>query len=75
MKQNDDEFGFFDDADRCRTWNKGQQTKEFDKHVFEGLCKIQCTCREIVSVFRTSRQTLDKWAWRTYGQGLEDVRE
>jgi len=54
---------------------KGNPLRTFDKKIFEGLCHIQCTVREMCTVFRCSNNTLDRWCWHTYGQSVADVWE
>lgn len=44
----------------------GRPPKEFDKAVFQSLCKIQCTQEEICLVLETSTKTLNSWCKRTY---------
>ena len=47
--------------------------KEFSKKVFEGLCSIMCTEKEICSFFETTDKTLNKWCKREYGMGFSDI--
>lgn len=48
-------------------------TKELDRNVFEGLCRIQCTEREICAVLDVTDKTLNAWCKRTYGTGFSDT--
>ena len=57
---------------------KGDQTtgrprKEIDQKTFEQLCKIQCTQKEISSVFEICEDTLLAWCLRTYGESFSVV--
>lgn len=54
---------------------KGNPLRTFDKNIFEGLCRIQCTVPEMCAVFRCAHHTLDIWSWHTYGQSVAEVRE
>lgn len=47
--------------------------KNFDKDEFQNLLKMQCTEKEIVSFFSTTRNTLQKWVKKTYGKNFADV--
>lgn len=47
--------------------------KEFDKKVFENLCKIQCTLDEIAGVFETSPSTIRRFCKSVYNQPFESV--
>lgn len=44
-----------------------------DKDVFEELCNIQCTRKEIASVFRCSESAISKWCQETYNQTFTDA--
>lgn len=51
-----------------------QKRKEIDKQVFERLCTIACTEKEICSVFGVSTPTLLKFCKREYnGQTFKEV--
>ena len=51
----------------------GRPRKEIDKRQFEALCKIQCTMKEISSVFGISEDTLIHWCKRTYSEPFSSV--
>lgn len=51
----------------------GRPLKEIDQKIFENLCAIQCTKREICGVLGVSDKTLDGWCDRTYGMGFSEV--
>ena len=46
---------------------------KIDKNVFENLCALQCTEREISAAFDTSEDTISRWCKRTYGKSFADV--
>lgn len=52
---------------------KFKPQKELNKDIFEGLCSIQCTEKDICTVFHVSIPTLIKWCKRTYGMTFEEV--
>ena len=46
---------------------RGQpKSQKYDKELFEDLCKIQCTEREICQLFHTADTTLRTWIGETY---------
>lgn len=45
---------------------RGRPQKEIREDIFEGLCKAQCTKREIYSILAVSEDTLERWVKRTY---------
>lgn len=45
----------------------GRPRKEIDQKQFEGLCRLQCTSKEICGWFDVTDKTLDAWCKRTYG--------
>ncbi len=49
--------------------------KEIEQKQFEGLCRIQCTEKEICSVLDVTDKTLVAWCKRTYGVGFSDAYE
>ena len=54
---------------------KAKPYKEISKDIFEGLCSIQCTEKDICTIFHCSIPTLIKWCKRTYGMTFEEVFE
>lgn len=44
----------------------GRPLKEINEKLFENLCAIQCTEKEICSVFECCEDTLNAWCKRTY---------
>lgn len=52
---------------------KGRPRKEIGKMEFEGLCKLQCTEREICGVFGVCEDTLNAWCKRTYKMTFSEV--
>lgn len=44
-----------------------------DKGIFEGLCKIQCTKKEIAGVLRVTLATIDRFCEYTYGMQFKEV--
>lgn len=44
----------------------GRPKKEIDIKTFEGLCKIQCTEKEICSIFDCCEDTLNAWCKENY---------
>lgn len=64
-----------------RVRNKGDvdnpgafKLRDFDKQLFENLCSIQCTDKEIVGVLNTDIRTLNAWCLRTYNKHFLDVK-
>ena len=51
----------------------GRPRKEINQVTFENLCKIQCTMKEISSVFEICEDTLLAWCERTYGESFSVV--
>jgi hypothetical protein len=51
----------------------GRPRKEINQATFENLCKIQCTMKEISSVFEICEDTLLAWCERTYGESFSVV--
>ena len=51
----------------------GRPQKEIDQKVFENLCGIQCTMKEILAVLDVSDKTLTDWCRRTYGKRFSEV--
>lgn len=51
----------------------GRPRKEIKQETFENLCKIQCTMKEISSVFEICEDTLLAWCERTYGESFSVV--
>lgn len=48
------------------TKKNGRPKKEFNKEIFEELCKIQCTETEIAGIFRCCEDTLSNWCKENY---------
>lgn len=46
----------------------GAPKKEIDQEVFEGLCGLQCTLKEVCEFFHVSKPTLERWCKETYGE-------
>lgn len=44
----------------------GRPKVEIDKKIFEQLCKLQCTEREVASVFECSEDTVNEWCKKNY---------
>ena len=44
----------------------GRPRVEIDKRTFENLCLIQCTIKEICSIFECDHKTLEAWCKREY---------
>lgn len=51
----------------------GRPFREFDQKLFENLCKVQCTVRELEAVFNSDIKTFQGWCLRTYDQSFSDV--
>lgn len=51
----------------------GRPRKEINQAMFEKLCSIQCTQKEISSVFGVCEDTLLDWCVRTYGDTFSGV--
>lgn len=51
----------------------GRPPKQLDQKTFENLCRIQCTEREIASVFECSIDAVCDWCKRTYGATFADT--
>lgn len=49
--------------------------KEIDQKVFEGLCRLLCTKKEICAVLDVTDKTLDGWCKRTYEQTYMETYE
>ena len=58
-----------------RRLNSGRKTKDFDKNIFENLCKIQCTVNEIEEVLGSNQTVIDKWCMREYSKSFAKVRD
>ena len=57
-----------------QTINKGgRPRKEINQDIFENLCKIQCTQKEICSVLNVCSDTIEDWVVRTYGAGFSEI--
>jgi hypothetical protein len=56
-------------------WKRGQSGngKQIDAHLFEDLCRIQCTKREICGVLNISESTLLRWVKRNYSGATFDT--
>ena len=46
----------------------GAPKKEIDQKVFEGLCGLQCTLKEVCEFFHVSKPTLERWCKDAYGE-------
>lgn len=53
----------------------GRPKKEFDKNIFEGLCRIWCTWEEIESILQADQSTINKWSKRVYGESCHKIRK
>ena len=51
----------------------GRPKKEFDQRMFENLCVIQCTEKEICYCFGCCEDTLNSWCKRTYKKTFSDI--
>jgi len=51
----------------------GRPQKELDKKIFENLCGIQCTIKEITAVLEVDDKTLSAWCKRTYGMKFSEI--
>ena len=51
----------------------GRPPKTIDKELFEKLCSIQCTEKEICSVFDCCEDTLNAWCKKTYNMTFSDA--
>lgn len=47
----------------------------FDRGLFETLCEVGMTEREITYVLKTTDKTLNKWCKREYGASFEELRD
>ena len=52
---------------------RGRPQKEIDQKIFENLCAIQCTIKEICAVIDVDDKTLSKWCRQTYGKKFSEV--
>jgi hypothetical protein len=44
----------------------GRKRKEIDRKLFENLCHIQCTVKEMEHILCCEYHTIDRWCKRTY---------
>ena len=51
----------------------GRPQKEISEKLFENLCGIQCTEKEICSVFDCCEDTLNAWCKKTYNMTFSDA--
>lgn len=51
----------------------GRPYKEIDQQIFENLCALQCTEKEIMDWFDVEDDTLNGWCRRTYGTTFSEV--
>lgn len=51
----------------------GRPLKEINEKLFENLCAIQCTEKEICSVLECCEDTLNAWCKRTYKMTFSDT--
>jgi len=50
-----------------------KQKRDFDKKLFENLCFVQCTVKEMEFILSTDSRILDSWCQRTYKQNFNDA--
>ena len=59
-----------------REGSRGHPKASIDKDIFENLCKIQCTRKEIQGVFGVAERTINGWCRRNYdGKSFKEVYE
>ena len=51
----------------------GRPKKEINKKLFENLCGIQCTQKEICAVLEVTDKTLNTWCRKEYGTTFSEV--
>lgn len=51
----------------------GRPQKEINKEIFEKLCSLQCTIKEITSFFDITDKTLSSWCRKTYGMKFSEI--
>lgn len=51
----------------------GRPRANIDRDQFEGLCRLQCTEKEVLSWFGVTDKTLNSWCRRTYKKTFSDV--
>lgn len=51
----------------------GRPKKEIDVKIFEQLCAMHCTQKEIAELFECNVDTVNAWCKRVYGKGFKDV--
>ena len=51
----------------------GRQPAEIDQKIFENLCAIQCTMKEICAVLEVTDKPLTAWCRRTYGKSFSEI--
>lgn len=51
----------------ARKSNAGRPPIEIEPEVFENLCRLQCTKKEIASWFKCSEDTIERFCEREYG--------
>lgn len=52
---------------------KGEIPREFDEHIFQELCKMQCTWVEIKAVLKCGDLSLKNWCLSHYGRPFEEL--
>lgn len=52
-----------------------EKISNIDPSIFEELCALQCTKREICTVLKIGDRTLDKFCRTEYGRSFKDVFE
>ena len=52
-----------------------RQKIEIDQKIFENLCKIQCTKKEVAAVLDCGISTIERWCKRTYKMNFEEARD
>ena len=51
----------------------GRPEKEINKDLFEKLCELQCTEKEICGIFDVCEDTLNSWCKKTYEMTFSDT--
>jgi hypothetical protein len=52
---------------------RGRPRIEIDWDLFESLCKIQCTLKEIAGIMKCSEDTIERAAKKKYGETFAEV--
>lgn len=66
-----------DENKKCmrKEYPRARPNKEIDQKVFENLCEIQCTGKEICAALGVTDKTLNAWCKRTYKKSFKEVYE